>query len=69
MYQGPFLPKADLVTGEYYRGHCRNAPIAKWLGDRFVYLRTKFGHTFAEEIKHPDDDKTFDVFFPTEKLT
>ena len=68
MYQGPFLPKADLVIGDYYKGHCRNARIAKWQGDRFVHLRTKFGHTYAEEICHPDDEKHFDVFFPTERI-
>ena len=58
------LAKAVLTHGAYYLGDCRNASIARWNGEtnRFVYMRTKFGSTFAESICHPDDDKVYDVF-------
>ena len=60
----PKIAKADLVHGEYYRGRCRNATIARWNAEqqRFVHWRTKWGDTFTEEICHPDDEKDFDVF-------
>ena len=58
------IAKKDLVHGAYYTGRCRNASEARWNADKqvFVYWRTKFDHTFLEEINHPEDDKMFDVF-------
>ena len=60
----PKIDKKDLVDGAYYKGQCRNASIARWDGskERFVHWRTKFGHTFLEEICHPEDDQIYDVF-------
>ena len=60
----PKIAKADLVHGEYYRGRCRNASIARWNAEtqRFVHWRTKWHNTFTEEICHPDDEQYFDVF-------
>ena len=60
----PKIAKADLVHGEYYRGRCRNASIARWNADtqRFVHWRTKWHDTFTEEICHPEDEQYFDVF-------
>jgi hypothetical protein len=61
-----YIPKADLVHGEYYGGHCRNAQVARWDAtvNKFFHWRTKFGETFIEEICHPDDEKRYDVFYP-----
>ena len=58
------IAKKDLVHGAYYTGRCRNASEARWNADKqvFVHWRTKFNHTFLEEIKHPEDDQLFDVF-------
>ena len=66
----PKIAKADLEHGAYYKGRCRNANEARWNGVRecFVHWRTKFGSTFTEEIKHPEDDKDFDVFVVNEKI-
>lgn len=60
------IPKADLVDGVTYLGHCRNATEAVWdTGlQMFLYLRTKFGSTFDEAIPHPEDDLSYDVFVP-----
>lgn len=60
------LAKKDLVHGEYYRGICRHAFIARWDGEsqHFVHWRTQFGLGFVEVIKHPDDEKKWDVFTP-----
>ena len=62
----PFVEKADLKHGAYYEGHCRNAQVARWNAEKtvFVHWRTKFNDTFLEEIRHPDDDKVYDVFRP-----
>lgn len=60
------LPKHELNDGVSYLGYCRNATVAVWRAERqaFEYLRTKFGHTFSEDIKHPEDDNGFDIFVP-----
>ena len=73
MYQPPkFIAKADLVHGQYYRGRCRNSDIARWcLQDGgpgvFLYIRRKFGESFVDEIRHPEDERHFDVFYPFEE--
>ena len=66
----PVIPKTLLEHGAYYQGRCRNASIARWNGDRgvFVYWRNKFGHVFLEEIRCPEDDIMFDVFVAESKL-
>jgi len=58
------IAKQNLIHGAYYAGSCRNASEARWNDDKqvFVHWRTKFNHTFLEEIKHPEDDQLFDVF-------
>ena len=60
----PKIPKKDLIHGAYYKGRCRNANEARWNAEleKFVHWRTKFGHTFTEEICHPEDEQKFDVF-------
>jgi hypothetical protein len=60
------IPKKMLTHGEYYAGTCRNACIARWNADEqcFWHWRTKFGNTFLEKIKHPEDEPKYDVFFP-----
>jgi len=64
------IQKADLIDQAQYLGVCRNAYVAKWDAKRekFIYLRTKFGNTFAEEICHPEDDNGYDLFIPYERL-
>lgn len=60
----PIIPKKELIDGSYYYGDCRNASVARWDGQRevFVYWRSKFGDTFLEDIKCPEDDEVYDVF-------
>jgi hypothetical protein len=60
----PKIAKKDLKHGVYYEGRCRNANVARWNADRqcFVHWRTKFGDTYLEEIRHPEDEQRYDVF-------
>lgn len=58
------IPKDELIVGETYIGDCRNASEAVWNGDRFTYMRTKFGTTYPEDINHFQDDDGYDVFVP-----
>lgn len=72
-YYGEFegrchIRKENLCKGEYYYGHCRNATVARWDGERFWYWRTKFGSTFLESIRVPEDDDHFDLFFAIDEL-
>ena len=66
----PKIAKKDLEHGSYYKGRCRNANEARWNADKnkFVHWRTKFNNTYLEEIRHPEDDKLFDVFVVEEKI-
>jgi hypothetical protein len=66
--EGTWIPKDQLIEGNWYRGKCRNADKAKWEKGKFHYLRFKFGETFWEEIEHPEDDRGYDCFFPFEKI-
>jgi hypothetical protein len=69
-YTNGMIRKSDLKDGKYYLGHCRNSSIAVWHKDKncFTYQRSKFGHTFPEDINHPEDDNGFDLFTPYEEL-
>jgi hypothetical protein len=58
------IPKEELIVGETYIGSCRNASEAVWNGEKFTYMRTKFGTTYAEDINHFQDDDGYDVFVP-----
>lgn len=58
----------DLKKGVWYKGECRNAEEAMWDGEKFVYNRTKFGHTYEEKINHYEEDNGFDLFVPTEEI-
>jgi hypothetical protein len=55
--------KENLIKGEYYFGICRNARTARWDGEKFIHWRTKFGERFLEEIRCPEDENHYDVFF------
>ena len=61
-----YIPKKDLVDKTTYEGICRNSTSATWHADlgKFVYMRNKFGSEFPETILHPEDDTTWDVFYP-----
>ncbi len=67
VYMDGLIPKNDLVVGAIYKGRCRNANYALWKGDRFEYIREKFGAEFLEDIMHPEDDNGFDLFVPVVK--
>lgn len=71
-----YLPKSDLKHGEYYNGTCRNANTARWNAEteEFIHLRDKTGMRvpevmWYEAIKHPEDFRGVDVFFPLELVT
>lgn len=63
------LDKDELVVGQTYKGLCRNASEAVWLGEGygFEYTRHKFGDSYKERIPHPADFNGFDVFLPLRK--
>jgi hypothetical protein len=67
----PNIPKAELKHGAYYNGRCRNASIARWdqVDNCFHYWRTKFGSTFLEGIRCPEDETDFDVFVTESEIT
>lgn len=62
------IPKSELKVGRRYNGVCRNANMAEWNGETFVYDRYKFGFWFKEEINHFEDDDGYDVFVPFEEI-
>ena len=62
------IPKDKLVKGKTYFGGCRNADTAVWLGDKFEYIRHKFGGSYPEKINHFEDDDGFDLFVPIREI-
>lgn len=58
------IPKDKLIVGKTYIGDCRNAREAVWDGEKFTYMRTKFGSTYPETINHFQDDDGYDLFVP-----
>lgn len=69
-HQAGMVAKKDLIDDAWYYGICRNASIARWNAEenKFYYLRTKFGTTQAESIRHPEDDNGYDLFIPIKQL-
>lgn len=64
LYRCGAIPKSKLKIGVIYKGYCRNASEAVWLGDKFEYDRYKFGITYKETINHFEDDNGYDLFVP-----
>lgn len=66
-YGQGLLRKEALVHGCYYQGRCRNASTARWsaVTECFIHWQTKFGHRFIETIRHPVDERVYDVFIAT----
>ena len=62
------IPKDKLVVGKTYFGSCRNADKAIWLGDKFEYIRYKWGKSYQEKINHFEDDDGFDLFVPIREI-
>jgi hypothetical protein len=62
------IPKSKLIIGKTYKGYCRNASEAIWLGDKFEYQRYKFYEIFPERINHFEDDNGYDLFVPYKEL-
>lgn len=61
------IPLDEMEVG-VYKGQCRNANYAYWDGQKFTHLRTKFHHTYLEEIHHPENEQVYDVFLVFEKV-
>ena len=64
------IQKKDLIIGNEYEGVCRNARKAVWDGEKFHYIRYKFGTNFEETINHYEDDHDpgIDVFVPIKTI-
>ena len=62
--------KSELVVGQEYNGHCRNASKATWDGEKFRYKRYKFGEWEDAVINHFEDDINphIDVFVPVKEI-
>ena len=62
------IAKEDLIVGKKYKGHCRNASEAVWDGKCFEYTRYKFGDSYQERIRCPEDFIGYDVFYAQELI-
>ena len=62
------IPKEKLEIDCFYKGSCRNATIAQWNGEKFIYERKKYNFKFNETINHFQDDDGHDLFVPLCKI-
>ena len=62
------IPKDKMEIG-WYKGFCRNNYMAFWDGEKFQYLRYKFGYRL-DTIEHFEDVKENrgDGFVPVERI-
>lgn len=68
-YDKKGVKKKDLVHEAYYKGHCRNARVARWneKKNQFYYERSKWGSSFIETLPGPEDTiDGMDYFLPLE---
>ena len=63
-YSLGMIRKEDLMVGQYYKGNCRNASVARWNGSKFEYMRYKWGSYYKDSLCYPTDEDHFDVFIP-----
>lgn len=64
-----FIPKEELIKGNFYEGSCRNASWAQWTGEKWAYIRHKWGTEFIDHVEAIEDDVGFDVFIPWKAYT
>lgn len=50
-----WIPKNKLIVGAKYLCKARNFREGTWNGERFDYMRSKFGMTFPDTELHWDD--------------
>lgn len=62
------IPTDKLIKGKTYFGSCRNASEATWDGEKFTYIRHKFGTSYPETINNFDNDDGYDLFVPIRQI-
>ena len=64
------IPKDKLIDGKTYIGDTRNTKEAKWDAKKntFIYMRSKWGNTFEDEVNHFEDDNHYALFVPIKQL-
>ena len=64
------IPKDKLIDGKTYIGDTRNTDRAIWNAKKntFIYMRTKWGNTFEDEVNHFEDDDHYALFVPIKQL-
>lgn len=69
-YLKGLIPKTKFKDGTYYYGKCRNGSVAKWDStlNKFLYVRTKFGHKFVDRVEAVEDDIGYDLFIPVAEI-
>lgn len=70
-YDEKGVKKAALKDGAYYKGHCRNASVARWDAgtNQFYYIRTKWGSSYVESLPGPEDTiDGMDYFLPESEI-
>ncbi len=70
-YASGLLRPDELEHGQYYRGECRVNPVARWHAGvkRFFLVRCVRNERFLDEMAHPAQGRTHEVFLPLERTT
>lgn len=62
------LPKEGLEVGCEYICDARNFSVGKWNGEKFEYMRTKWGSSFISTEYHYDDGAPYGTVKPYGKV-
>lgn len=64
IYSGEWIPMEEMIVGALYLCNARNFYLGIWNGERFDYMRYKFGQTFPDTELHWDEGPPFGTVKP-----
>ena len=59
-----YIKIKDLIVGDQYYCDARNFKVGTWDGEKFCYIRQKFGHVYEDKELHWDTDPRYGTVKP-----
>jgi len=62
-----YINKEALEKGHYYECKARGFRLGMWDGEKFLYIRNKYGKYFLDTAKHWDEGAPYGTVKPLKK--